>query len=92
MYPWIPETIERYESLDTKEARFIKILDKSMTKITNILNKGEALRKLAVSREEIIQHFGLQTKEFKSKYSEEFPELIAITEELMERMLEKTTV
>ncbi len=38
--PWIGETIARYESLDTPEARFIKVIDKSLPKMVNIFNNG----------------------------------------------------
>lgn len=40
IFPWIGETIESYEKLDTKEARFVKTVDKAMSKITHILNGG----------------------------------------------------
>lgn len=38
VYPWIHETIEEYESQLSKEARYIKMLDKLMSEMTNILN------------------------------------------------------
>ncbi len=41
---WIPEMIARYESLDTPEARYIKMLDKAMPKITHVLNRATYLR------------------------------------------------
>lgn len=36
--PWIPDMIREYESLNTPEARFIKVLDKCMPKVTRLLN------------------------------------------------------
>lgn len=92
VYPWLHVTIEEYERRDTGEARFVKTLDKAMSKVTNILNKGAALRKLGTSKEEITEHFSNQTEEYRKKYGEEFPELIAILEELMENMLQETHV
>lgn len=92
IYPWISETIKEYEKCDTKEAIFVKILDKNMTKITNILNHGLALEKLGVSKKEIEEHFVTQTKEYKDKYNDEFPELIAIMEELMDKMIKESYV
>jgi len=38
--PWIGETIEAYERLDTREARFVKVVDKSLPKMVNIFNSG----------------------------------------------------
>ncbi|MEK7567355.1 MAG: HD domain-containing protein [Patescibacteria group bacterium] len=42
--PWLSKTIKKYEKMDTKEARFVKILDKAMPKITHSLNKMKALK------------------------------------------------
>jgi 5'-deoxynucleotidase YfbR-like HD superfamily hydrolase len=92
IYPWIHTTIAEYERRDTPEARFVKTLDKSMTKITNTINKGAALRKLGTTREEIEKHFVTQLNEYRKKYGEEFPELMDITEELMNNMLQEIYV
>lgn len=37
--PWVPTMIREYESLASPEARFIKVLDKAMPKLTRLLNK-----------------------------------------------------
>ncbi len=92
VYPWLHETIEEYERRDTGEARFVKTLDKAMSKITNTLNKGTALRKLGTSKEEVLVHFAEQKMEYRQKYGGEFPLLIDILEELMENMLKETYV
>ena len=84
VYPWIHKTIEEYERLDTKEAQFIKTLDKVMPKISHALNKGIALKKLGVSKEETESHFFAQTKEYREKYGKDFPELIDILGEVMD--------
>lgn len=83
VYPWIHKTIEEYERLDSKEAQFIKTLDKVMPKISHALNKGIALKKLGVSKEDTEIHFSNQLKEYKEKYGKEFPELINLLEEVM---------
>lgn len=36
VFPWIHQTLERYESLNDAEARFVKTLDKAMPGITHI--------------------------------------------------------
>lgn len=91
-YPWIHKTIEDYESLDTKEAIFIKILDKSMTKITNTLNHGLALKKIGKTKDDIEKHFAEQAESLKYKYGKDFPELILITEGLMSNMIKEIYV
>lgn len=89
IYPWIHMTIAEYERKDTPEAVFVKTLDKAMTKITNTLNKGRAIKKLGTSYDEIENHFRTQSKEYRSKYGKEFPELVDILEELMQNMLKE---
>lgn len=89
VYPWIHETIAEYERKESPEARFVKTLDKAMTKITNIINGGAAIKKLGTTYEEIELFFENQMKEYKNKYGDEFPELIEILDELMKNMLQE---
>ena len=42
--PYIATTIDRYESLADPEARFVKVLDKALPRLTHALNGGVALR------------------------------------------------
>ncbi|MEK7510671.1 MAG: HD domain-containing protein [Patescibacteria group bacterium] len=56
VYPWIGKTIEEYESLNSYEARFVKVIDKVMPKLVHILNKGATVRAL--------NHDDKSTKEF----------------------------
>lgn len=42
--PGLIELIERYESLDTQEARFVKVMDKVMPAITHFFTNGSTLR------------------------------------------------
>ena len=42
--PWLASTIEAYERLDSDEARYVKIVDKVLPKLTHLLNGGAALR------------------------------------------------
>ncbi len=92
LYPWLTETIIRYEQKDTREALFVKTLDKVMTRITNIHNKGAALRTLSVSRNEIEKHFDEQYQYYEKLCGKEFPELFALTREINKRMLEAIEV
>lgn len=87
VFPWIHSTIEEYERKDAPEARFVKTLDKAVSKMTNTLNRGAAIKKLGTTYEEIQQHFSVQLSEYREKYGSEFPELISILEELMQIML-----
>lgn len=88
VYPWIHTTIMEYDSLKTKEARFIKVLDKAMTKITNILDHGAALARHGTSREDIMLHYQKQ-RNTAAPYVEGFPELLTVFDLLSQRMVDE---
>lgn len=90
IFPWIPDTIARYESLDTKEARFVKTVDKAMSKITHIVNNGQYFKNRGLSESEFIRDYTTVTKTAEQKYGAEFPEMINLLEDLMEEARKKT--
>lgn len=53
VFPWIGETIESYEQLDTPEARFVKFVDKVLPKITHLLSHGARLKQSSMGKEEM---------------------------------------
>lgn len=84
VYPWIPKMIEKYEALDTKESRFVKVVDKMMTRLTHIHNKGAYFKSRNLKKEDVWEFHRAQTKKSKETYGSEFSELLALNEELME--------
>ncbi|MFN3188149.1 MAG: HD domain-containing protein [Candidatus Paceibacteria bacterium] len=82
IYPWLPDTIEVYERLDTKEARFVKTVDKLMTKITHILNKGVYFKGRGLSKEQMWAYYSL-CRPSEVKFASEFPALIALIDEMI---------
>ncbi len=89
VYPWIPTTIEEYESLQTDEAQFVKVVDKVMTKLTHRMNEGAYLKKEGKTREETLSHYGNQTKSLGDKYGNKFPEIIEILTQLTDDILKE---
>ena len=87
-YPWIVDLIERYESLDTKEARFVKTLDKIIPKVTNILNGGMYFRANNLSKAEVAEFKGVQLEKVKNSYGAEFPELMHIFDLVNKKVLD----
>lgn len=83
VYPWIPEMIHRYEALDTKEARFVKTVDKLMHKITHILNKGAYFKVRGMNEETMWNNYQMIVKTAEEKHGKEFPEILAIMDELI---------
>lgn len=87
--PWIGETIAAYERRDTPEARFIKVVDKALPKITNILNGGVTFRGQKhdlVSGKEFLLH---QREKIASSYGEDQPAAMALLAVLGDEMLEE---
>ncbi len=84
VFPWIPDTIARYESLDTKEARFVKTVDKCTPKLTHILNKGVCFKNKNLARDDMWHEYQTMVREVEVRYGKEFPELIALIDELIE--------
>lgn len=83
IFPWIPETIAAYERLDTKEARFVKTVDKCMTKITHILNNGAYFKKRGLDRDQMWNDYQSMVRDAEIKYGKEFPEIVALIDELI---------
>ncbi len=86
VFPCIHETIERYEAQDTKEARFVKIVDKILPKITSTLNNCVAIKKRK-TKDEYRDFINAQVVQFE-KYFVEFPELLDIFNHINGRSLE----
>lgn len=87
-FPWLVETIESYERLDTKEALFVKTVDKFMPKITHILNNGAVFKKVRKnSVDEITTIFESEQTQLNEEYGAHFPELQKIFNELNDRVL-----
>jgi 5'-deoxynucleotidase YfbR-like HD superfamily hydrolase len=83
VYPWVPDMIERYEALDTREARFVKTVDKLMSKITHILNIGAYFKAKGMSAEEMWGNYQSMVKIAEEKYGSEFPEILVLMDELI---------
>lgn len=90
VYPWLPVMIEKYESLDTREARFVKTVDKLMTKITHILNGGEVFKLKGMQEETMANNYLTMVKTAEDKYGKEFPEMIELMRELIAEAKRKT--
>lgn len=86
VFPWIHEVIEKYEVQDTKEARFVKIVDKILPKITSILNNCIAIKKRK-TKDEYREFVNGQLVQFE-KYFTEFPEILNIFNSINEKSLE----
>lgn len=86
-FDWIHKMIEKYDSLDTKEARFIKVLDKVLPKLTVVLNGGASLAKRSILKADVEKTFANQRQRLKD-WAYDMPELIELWELFVEKELD----
>ncbi len=82
-FPWLPSMIEKYEALDTREARFVKTVDKLMSKITHIINGGAYFKSKGMDSDTMWKNYLMMVKVAEEKYAKEFPELVLLMDELI---------
>ena len=82
-FPWLPSMIEKYEALDTREARFVKTVDKLMSKITHIINGGAYFKSKGMDSDTMWNNYLMMVKIAEEKYAKEFPELVLLMDELI---------
>jgi len=75
---WIPETIASYESLETKEARFVKTMDKVLPKITHLLNNGTVFTEEQMNRKYVTAFHKDQYEKMSQSYAKDQPEALAL--------------
>lgn len=83
-FPWVHETIESYERKDTPEARFVKVIDKLVAKITNILNGGSTVKILKYTSEDVEQ-WKIDHDKWADQYLEEWPEIRPVWDNIVEK-------
>lgn len=85
IFPWIHSTIEEYESLESKEARFIKTFDKILPKITHTLNNGKHYKDSNRTKDELASIHQKQVHEMSSGYAKEFTRAIDLLKAMMKK-------
>lgn len=83
---WLPETLANYENQLSREARFVRALDKLLPKITHLSNQCATLRAQGVGYDELVARYELQEKEL-LEYAADFPALMAMRADLVGRVL-----
>ncbi len=83
---WAPWTISTYEDQATSEARFVKMLDKLLPKITHLLNGAATIGAQGMTRDELVARYESQGWEL-ARYADEFPEVEQLRRALVDRVL-----
>jgi len=76
-FPWLIETMESYESLDTIEARFVKGIDKLMPIVTHLLNNGQLIKRHGMTKEQLLARYDQMIQEM-GEYSGDLPEVMEL--------------
>lgn len=86
--PWLTEMLTRYESLLEPEARFIKALDKSLPKLTHLLNGCRSILDKGMSAHDLSLFLDEQTKTVKG-YAGDFQALMDSREQLCSLLIKE---
>ena len=77
-FPYIHEMIEKYESQDTKEARFIKLVDKILPETSHFLSDFSYINNSGLGKDYFFNFLDDKHNILDSKYGSEFPEIIEL--------------
>jgi len=92
VYPWIGRTIEEYESRASSEARFVKVVDKVLPKITHILNQGAVAERLGHTKESKDEFLNHQYDKIAQSYGSDQPEALALLSAFHQAMRDSSEV
>jgi putative hydrolase of HD superfamily len=84
--PWFPSLIMLYEQQELAEARFVRALDKVVTRIVHLLDDGRGLRQAGMDQAEW-HRLSQETLKRMWLYAQEFTELLALRAGLGDRIV-----
>jgi putative hydrolase of HD superfamily len=84
VYPWITETIRKYEKRADPEAAFVKAVDKLLPKLTHLLNNCQSLRERDMTSDALAARYRAQTAEM--VYADPWPEIMALRARLADKV------
>lgn len=88
-HKWIVDTVAQYDDQQDDESKFVKLMDKVMTKLTHRNNHGAYFKSNNVTKEEAENHLISQAQMLDEKYGDKFPEIIIILKSLSEKIMEE---
>lgn len=84
---WMMRTLDEYEEQLAPEARYVRLFDKIVPKLTHALNACAALRALGHSAEHVEEVHRIQLAKLSAEYPE-FPSTLALLAAAMDRSVE----
>lgn len=85
--PWVGETIDAYESLSTPEARFVKVMDKTLPKMVNIFNDGVTFKRQGNDKESGQAFLDHQHAKIRAGYGGDQAHAMSLLEKVGEEMM-----
>jgi putative hydrolase of HD superfamily len=85
-FPWLADRLLRYEQQQEPEARFVRAVDKFMPRVLHMGDRCKGLHEIGMSTAELATSMS-GTAASVTAYAGEFPELLALGEELARRTL-----
>lgn len=83
--PWFPHLITAYEQQSLREARFVRALDKIVTRMVHLIDGGQGLRAMDIDHAEW-DRLSAETLKRMWPYAQEFTALLALRAELGRRI------
>lgn len=87
-FPYAYKMIEEYEKQETKEARFVNLVDKILSDSLNLFNDFAYIKSVKADRETFYSFYEGKLERLKNIHEKEFPEIIKIYEEISNRMFD----
>lgn len=84
--PWVTDRLGRYERQQEPEARFVRAVDKLLTRILHEGDRCAGLHEIGMTASELSAAIG-QTTARVAVYAADFPELLALSSELARRTI-----
>lgn len=86
MWPEFVTLVHEYEELKDPEARFVKCFDKCDASVSHYYSRGKAPLKMGITTPEEYAVLSKRVQERMEKYADEFPDVIALRQELLLRV------
>lgn len=93
-FPHLVQLVEDYEQQSSKEARFVRAMDKCLPAIMHLSTSQESLEKLKnthgiLTQEDLIRVYQKNKERFVSRFGDEFPQLVTIKSNLHQLALKR---
>jgi putative hydrolase of HD superfamily len=87
-FPWIHTKIEEYESQNSKEARFVKFVDKILPELSHVLSGFSYINNSGLGKDYFLDFLDTKYHSLERKYGSDFPEILYLYNLELEKVKE----